>query len=379
MTMTTMCLDPTWILLSLALTGCISSRRRSYGCFSSVLSVPAIAEKVRTPSSVRFTFGFSAFAHSMVTKRRSLRCAQRTTGVRRASPTDIADMGSVSKREARGMPSGARRGVRRPTTNPDATVDSSEAKVGEENAFRVIRRGRALRRTAPGSARLERLFAPRGGHARARDGRRFPPAALRRPVPPPRFILEYSDDAGKTRTRSVRSRAPSSPPSPNRHDGAFARVSRFQAPSSLLLTPPPLVTPARARLSVSVPEHAPDADAIAREVTRAFPRRLDRSLVRHPQIVRRARRLVDAASPRAGEKTTPEFAADLDLSLVSPEKLVEAKAAMDEGFERNRKAIGDEAVSSPTCGAQLRPDAERASGTTHPTTHRRPPSTPSYA
>ena len=158
---------------------------------------------------------------------------------------------------------------------------------------------------------------------------------------PPRFILEYSDDAGKTRTRSVRSRAPSSPavPEPTRRS-VCARIA-FPGP-----LPPSSSHPRRShpppQVSVSVPEHAPDADAIAREVTRAFPRRLDRSLVRHPQIVRLARRLVDAVSAGAGEKTTPEFAEDLDLNLVSPEKLVEAKAAMDEGFERNRKAIGDE-------------------------------------
>ena len=50
--------------------------------------------------------------------------------------------------------------------------------------------------------------------------------------------------------------------------------------------------------------------------------------------------MLDAArAPRSS--SAAGFAENADLNVVSPEKLVEAKAAMDEGFNRNRKVHGD--------------------------------------
>ena len=42
----------------------------------------AVALKVSTPSSVRFTFGFVELGHSSVMNTRSLRCAQNVNGTR---------------------------------------------------------------------------------------------------------------------------------------------------------------------------------------------------------------------------------------------------------------------------------------------------------
>lgn len=103
------------------------------------------------------------------------------------------------------------------------------------------------------------------------------------------------------------------------------------------LTPPRPHDPPQ--IGVRIPED-PDPDAIVADVTRAFPRRLDRAGVRREQVLGLVRRMLDAARG-AGSSSAAGFAENADLNVVSPEKLVEAKAAMDEGFNRNRKVHGD--------------------------------------
>ena len=152
---------------------------------------------------------------------------------------------------------------------------------------------------------------------------------------PPRFILEYADDTGKTRTRSVRA-----PTRLSRRSGVHPDVP----PSDPTVVPPRVpLTPPRPhdppQIGVRIPED-PDPDAIVADVTRAFPRRLDRAGVRREQVLGLVRRMLDAARG-AGSSSAAGFAENADLNVVSPEKLVEAKAAMDEGFNRNRKVHGD--------------------------------------
>jgi hypothetical protein len=152
---------------------------------------------------------------------------------------------------------------------------------------------------------------------------------------PPRFILEYADDTGKTRTRSVRPRRPSlvapmsTPTSPPRIQPLTSSPSRAAPP------PRPRHPP---QIGVRIPED-PDPDVIVADVTRAFPRRLDRSGVRREQVLGLVRRMLDAA--RGAGSTSAGFVEDVDLNVVSPEKLIEAKAAMDQGFNKNRKVLGD--------------------------------------
>lgn len=49
--------------------------------------------------------------------------------------------------------------------------------------------------------------------------------------------------------------------------------------------------------------------------------------------------MLDAA--RGAGSASAGFVEDVDLNVVSPEKLIEAKAAMDQGFNKNRKVLGD--------------------------------------
>ena len=107
---------------------------------------------------------------------------------------------------------------------------------------------------------------------------------------PPRFILEYADDTGKTRTRSVRA-----PTRLSRRSGVHPDVP----PSDPTVVPPRVpLTPPRPhdppQIGVRIPED-PDPDAIVADVTRAFPRRLDRAGVRREQVLGLVRRMLDAA------------------------------------------------------------------------------------
>ena len=135
----------------------------------------------------------------------------------------------------------ARRGVRRPTTNPDATVDSSEANEGrgrkrlpgEIRPEQYCSRQRATRRTFIRAARWTRARA------------RWAAISARGATPSGSAPRGSSSSTRTTRGRRGRARCARAPlrppPSPNRHDGAFARVSRFQAPS----LPPPHTPAAR--------------------------------------------------------------------------------------------------------------------------------------
>ena len=148
---------------------------------------------------------------------------------------------------------------------------------------------------------------------------------------PPRFLLEYSD-GGKKRVRSVRSHV-------------FPVASR--APSKCRLFPPfsSSLTPTHRhsppQVGINVPDGM-DVDTLAMGVIDTFPRRLDRTKVRLSQVTRLVRRLVDHVKGVGDPMDADGFGEDVDLNLVSPEALTQAKARMDGDFRRHQKLPGDE-------------------------------------
>lgn len=148
---------------------------------------------------------------------------------------------------------------------------------------------------------------------------------------PPRFLLEYSD-GGKKRVRSVRSHV-------------FPVASR--APSKCRLFPPfsSSLTPTHRhsppQVGINVPDGM-DVDTLAMGVIDTFPRRLDRTKVRLSQVTRLVRRLVDHVKGVGDPMDANGFGEDVDLNLVSPEALTQAKARMDGDFKRHQKLPGDE-------------------------------------
>lgn len=94
----------------------------------------------------------------------------------------------------------------------------------------------------------------------------------------------------------------------------------------------------RGQVSLRIPKE-PDVGAMTKGIMKTFPRRLNRGFVKPAQVERLVRRLVDkctarrnsegsmpSSSPKAGAEAEEEdeldiFSEDVDLNLVSPEKL----------------------------------------------------------